>query len=226
MGGKPAARLTDIGSQHDGYPPTPIITGSDVTCNGRPVARQGDALVPHDKPKNRTHPRNIARGSGSVLVNGKPWARQGDPIDCGGTIVSGSGDTVVGDAPWNRNPVEPAEWQAFVGKLAAPEHRPTNGHERTALAAQVAVKYRGPEGAAATWHEHYARQIRRGELLPSIGGIRDPREREGLSRAQQEQRHLEAMRQELAVPAYPDGRRRNTAANSIMTILTGLGKSP
>lgn len=198
MGGKPAARLTDIGSQHGGYPPTPIITGSDVTCNGRPIARQGDMLVPHTKPKNPTHPRTVAGGSGSVLVNGKPWARQGDPISCGGKISGGSGDTIVGDGPKNRNPIEPAEWQALVGKLAAPEHRPGNGYERSALAAQVAVKYRGPEGAAATWHEHYARQMNRGESTPPPATVKDPAEREGLKRAEAEQRQAK-----LQTPAMP-----------------------
>ncbi|GIC14464.1 putative PAAR repeat-containing protein [Vibrio cholerae] len=40
-----AARLGDIGSEHDCFPPTPIIAGSgDVFIDGKPAVRQGDAL--------------------------------------------------------------------------------------------------------------------------------------------------------------------------------------
>ncbi|EGQ8119397.1 PAAR domain-containing protein [Vibrio cholerae] len=43
-----AASLGDIGSEHDCFPPTPIITGSgDVFIDGKPAVRQGDALEPH-----------------------------------------------------------------------------------------------------------------------------------------------------------------------------------
>ncbi|GHY09153.1 putative PAAR repeat-containing protein [Vibrio cholerae] len=39
-----AARLGDIGSEHDCFPPTPIIAGSgDVFIDGKPAVRQGDA---------------------------------------------------------------------------------------------------------------------------------------------------------------------------------------
>ncbi|WP_336915488.1 PAAR domain-containing protein [Vibrio cholerae] len=40
-----AARLGDIGSEHDCFPPTPIIAGSgDVFIDGKPAARLGDAI--------------------------------------------------------------------------------------------------------------------------------------------------------------------------------------
>ncbi|WP_336933845.1 PAAR domain-containing protein [Vibrio cholerae] len=40
-----AARLGDIGSEHDCFPPTPIIAGSgDVFIDGKPAVRQGDAI--------------------------------------------------------------------------------------------------------------------------------------------------------------------------------------
>ncbi len=39
------ALVGDIGSAHDGYPATPIISGSStVKIDGKPVARKGDAL--------------------------------------------------------------------------------------------------------------------------------------------------------------------------------------
>jgi uncharacterized Zn-binding protein involved in type VI secretion len=76
MGNKtkqPAGRRIDIGSGHSCFPPTPVMTGSpDVTCNGPPVARQGDLLVPHACPSGPPHPRAIAEGAKTVLVNGKP----------------------------------------------------------------------------------------------------------------------------------------------------------
>lgn len=66
---QPAARLGDIGSNHGAWPPTPIIAGSgDVFINSKPAARQGDALVPHAKPKSPPHGRSIAEGSSTFLL--------------------------------------------------------------------------------------------------------------------------------------------------------------
>lgn len=47
-----AAKLTDKGTQHDGYYETVITAGSStVFIDGLPAARQGDPLTPHAKPK-------------------------------------------------------------------------------------------------------------------------------------------------------------------------------
>lgn len=84
------ALLGDIGSDHDGFPPTPIIAGSPtVKIDGKPVARKGDPLAPHDKPKNPMHPRAIKEGSSSVNIDGLPAARVGDAVSCGGVIIGG-----------------------------------------------------------------------------------------------------------------------------------------
>ena len=89
-------KLGDTGSDHDGFPPTPVISASSsVKADGIGVARVGDALEQHDKPKHPPHPRSIAAGSGSVFADGKPVARSGDGIDCGGTL-SGGGSVNVG----------------------------------------------------------------------------------------------------------------------------------
>ncbi|MDE1336199.1 type VI secretion system PAAR protein [Vibrio aestuarianus] len=81
----------NIGTEHDGFPPTPITAGScTVKFDGIPAARQGDPLEPHDKPKNPSHGRSIAAGSASVKIDGKPAARAGDPVDCGGVLTGGS----------------------------------------------------------------------------------------------------------------------------------------
>lgn len=86
-----AALVGDLGSDHDGFPPTPITAGSStVKIDGIPVARQGDPLAPHDKPKNPPHPRMIKGGSSTVMIDGKPAARVGDAVDCGGVIIGGS----------------------------------------------------------------------------------------------------------------------------------------
>ncbi|MFA9396101.1 MAG: PAAR domain-containing protein [Halodesulfovibrio sp.] len=51
-----AAKLNDIGADHDGYPPTPIIAASPtITIDGKPAARVGDSLDPHDKPNSPKH---------------------------------------------------------------------------------------------------------------------------------------------------------------------------
>ncbi len=51
------ALLGDIGTDHDGFPPTPVIAASpDVFLDGKPVARQGDPLAPMTSPTTRrTH---------------------------------------------------------------------------------------------------------------------------------------------------------------------------
>ncbi|MEQ5835512.1 type VI secretion system PAAR protein [Marinobacter sp. R17] len=91
--GKKVVLLGDIGTDHEGYPPTPVIAASStVLMDGKPVARQGDPLAPHTKPNSGTHPRAIAGGNPTVLVEGKPIALTGDAVTCGGIVIgSGSG---------------------------------------------------------------------------------------------------------------------------------------
>lgn len=83
--------LGDIGTDHEGFPPSPVIAASpDVFLDGKPVVRQGDTLAPHDKPNHPPHPRTIVGGIGSVLVNGKPIAVTGTAIGCGGVVIGAS----------------------------------------------------------------------------------------------------------------------------------------
>ncbi|RTZ16405.1 type VI secretion system PAAR protein [Vibrio aquaticus] len=85
-----------IGTGHDGFPPTPVTSGSStVKIDGIPAARQGDPLEPHDKPKHPKHGRSIASGSASVNIDGKPAARAGDPVGCGG-VLQGSSSVNIG----------------------------------------------------------------------------------------------------------------------------------
>jgi uncharacterized Zn-binding protein involved in type VI secretion len=56
--------------------------------HGKPVARQGDPLLAHRKPKHPSHGRQIAGGESSVLVNGRPVAVTGAAVDCGGYLVA------------------------------------------------------------------------------------------------------------------------------------------
>ena len=94
---KNAAKLGDIGTDHDGFHPTKIISGSpDVFIDGMPAARVGDPLEQHDKPNHPPHPRTISSGSTTVFVNGKPIAITGGSIDCGGVVI-GAGTVFVGD---------------------------------------------------------------------------------------------------------------------------------
>ncbi|MDA0148890.1 type VI secretion system PAAR protein [Vibrio sp. LaRot3] len=80
----------DIGTAHDGFPPTPVVAGSGtVKMDGIPTARVGDPLVAHAKPKHPPHGRSIAAGSGTVFADGKPVARTGDAVSCGGVVVGG-----------------------------------------------------------------------------------------------------------------------------------------
>ena len=92
-----AATIGDIGTDHDGFPPTPIITGSqDIIIDYKPAARVGDALAPHAKPKSSPHARTITTGSSTVFLNGKPAALTGSEVSCGGVIIGGS-SVIIGD---------------------------------------------------------------------------------------------------------------------------------
>ncbi|MDW6004548.1 type VI secretion system PAAR protein [Vibrio mangrovi] len=94
--GEKAAKLGDLGTAHDGFPPTPIITGSpDVFIDSMPAARVSDQLTMHSKPMNPPHPRKITEGVSTVLVNGLPIAINGSSINCGGVVV-GTGSVIVG----------------------------------------------------------------------------------------------------------------------------------
>ncbi|WP_308727217.1 type VI secretion system PAAR protein [Aliivibrio sifiae] len=125
-----AVKVGDKGTDHDGFPQTPIITGSpNVNIDGAPACREGDSLMPHAKPKHPPHPRTISSGSSSVFINGKPAALTGSSISCGGVTIGG-GTVNIGDkAPVNTgtsslpsNPPE-AESPFITNKRAAYQKR-------------------------------------------------------------------------------------------------------
>lgn len=94
---KKAATIGDLGTDHDGFPPTPIIEGSpDIIIDNKPAARVGDKLAPHAKPGSPPHDRAISTGSSTVFFNGKPAAITGSEIGCGGVIIGGS-SVIIGD---------------------------------------------------------------------------------------------------------------------------------
>lgn len=94
---KKAATVGDIGTDHDGFPPTPIIEGSqDIIIDNKPAARVGDALAPHAKPGSPPHDRAITTGSNTVFFNYKAAALTGSEVGCGGVIIGGS-SVIIGD---------------------------------------------------------------------------------------------------------------------------------
>lgn len=100
MSGKPAAVIGDLGTDHEGFPPTPITSGSsNVLFNGKPAATVGDSLVPHLKPNHPPHGRTVVTGSTTVFINGKPAAMTGSGISCGGVIIGSCANILIGDAP-------------------------------------------------------------------------------------------------------------------------------
>lgn len=95
-------RKDDIGSGHDcHFPPTSAIGGSpDVSIDGRPALRVGDAYDAHGCPScpAPSHDRQLAAGSPTVFINGRPAGRIGDAISCGGAAATGSGTVVLDEA--------------------------------------------------------------------------------------------------------------------------------
>ncbi|GAB1261894.1 PAAR domain-containing protein [Aurantivibrio plasticivorans] len=155
---QPAARMGDIASNHGPWPPTPIIAGSgNVLINSIPAARKGDAVLLHAIPNNPPHPRSIAEGVGSVKINGIPAARVSDAISCGGKVAVGSGNVLIGDKPEKaRNSKVDLEFEELLNKsISDPKVRQYTPHQKTQLAADIAVKYRGEQGAVDTWHDYY-----------------------------------------------------------------------
>lgn len=94
----PVTMLTKIGSGHDSFPETVVISASsNTTVNSLPVARVGDSLESHGSfSPSPPHDRVICGCSTITTVNSKGSARIGDAICCGGLIVTGSGNTVFG----------------------------------------------------------------------------------------------------------------------------------
>lgn len=92
--GRKFVLVGDIGTEHNGYVPSPVVAGSPtVIMDNKPVARVGDPLEPHSRPGSSKHPRNIAQGSSTILVDGKPVALTNHAVDCGGILIgSGSGE--------------------------------------------------------------------------------------------------------------------------------------
>jgi uncharacterized Zn-binding protein involved in type VI secretion len=134
---KKVVLLGDLGTDHEGFPPTPVVAGSpDVLIDGKPVARVGDPLAPHSKPKHPPHPRAIAAGSATVLINGIPAAVTGSAISCGGVTI-GSGSVVIGDtftptpfsgiSPSPSKPAPQAASRANVSGSAIPESQSASG---------------------------------------------------------------------------------------------------
>lgn len=90
------ARVGDRCSGHDGYPGTPIITGSGTMfCDGKAIACVGDICADHDKPKGHNHTPIITSGSSFFTIDGRPVAMTGCEIsgNCNSPdniIISGS----------------------------------------------------------------------------------------------------------------------------------------
>lgn len=111
-----ASRKGDICVGHGCFPPTPSVAGSpDVSLDGIPALRKGDAVAPHGCSNCPPHGRSVSAGSPTVFVNGRPLARVGDGVDCGGSVSAGSG-TVSADIQVIPNPIV----SAYKAALGAP----------------------------------------------------------------------------------------------------------
>jgi uncharacterized Zn-binding protein involved in type VI secretion len=89
------ARVGDMTSGHDGYPGTPIITGSKTMfCDGKAIACVGDICAEHDKSKGSRHTPVITGGSSFFTVDGRSVAMVGSEVsgNCSSAniIISGS----------------------------------------------------------------------------------------------------------------------------------------
>lgn len=100
--GRGVACVGDMTSGHDGYPGTPIITGSNTMfCDGKGVACKGDKCAEHNKPKVSNHTPVITGGSTFFTVDGKPVAVVGSEVagNCNSSnvIIEGSDTLIVNE---------------------------------------------------------------------------------------------------------------------------------
>ena len=80
-----------------GAPPrVPTGSSGDVTAEGQPVVRQGDAYTAHACPGSSPHGATASAGSSTVTINGEPAHRNGDAISCGSTGANGAGTVSIG----------------------------------------------------------------------------------------------------------------------------------
>jgi uncharacterized Zn-binding protein involved in type VI secretion len=96
---QPAARLGDMCTGHDCYPPRPSISASsDTFIDGIPALRVGDKYEQHccTTLPSSCHEGTVIVGSGTTFINGMAAARVGDALDCGSTIAVGSSSTFIG----------------------------------------------------------------------------------------------------------------------------------
>lgn len=67
LNGKRVALLGELSAGHDGFPPTPVLTGeSRFRVNGVPIVLEGAAYAPHTRG-DTTHAIRLAQGSGVGL---------------------------------------------------------------------------------------------------------------------------------------------------------------
>ena len=97
----PAARLGDICTGHECFPPRSNVAGSpNVFVNGKEWHRQGDGwsvhCCTHPKVPHGCHGSSLASGSSTVFVNGLQAGRIGDPVACGSSVATGSGNVFAG----------------------------------------------------------------------------------------------------------------------------------
>jgi uncharacterized Zn-binding protein involved in type VI secretion len=93
--GMPTARLYDLCTGHDCYPPRPNSSGSpNVFVNSRPHHRLTDTWFGHccitPTGVGGCHGSLTCSGSSSVFVNSLPAARVMDQVCCGSLIMTGS----------------------------------------------------------------------------------------------------------------------------------------
>lgn len=221
MSGKKVVLLGDIGTDHNGFPPTPVTAGSpDVLIDGKPVARVGDPLAPHSKPKHPPHPRAIASGSSTVVINGIPAAVTGSTISCGGVTI-GSGSVVIGDS------YSPA---SFSGISPAPVRPGPIDKQKSSAANQANLSQTGddsaltpdPTGTAGsgqeshvaspTAHEHSSGQAGSDTTPEHSGSTEESSDQDIFERAI---RALEAEIANIGTHATIDGQARQAYARQI-----------
>jgi uncharacterized Zn-binding protein involved in type VI secretion len=80
------------------------ITGGapGITVNGKPVARQGDAVTGAPTTPGAPTQDTITGGSNNVFFNGRPAATVGSGTGCGGVVTGGATGVFINGKPLAR----------------------------------------------------------------------------------------------------------------------------
>jgi uncharacterized Zn-binding protein involved in type VI secretion len=110
---KAATRLGDKSIGERGFPPRPVIEGSDdIFINNKPAVRVGDTWLVHCLGTS-CHDAISRTGAPAVYFNSKKAVRVTDRLSDNDTVAEGSNNVFIGDLSMTPSP-GPRTWEQMT----------------------------------------------------------------------------------------------------------------